>query len=95
MQASREQGKVVILMPCQTHDPAKGSFMVHALAVKKPSGTPKTVPNPFYDPYDPDSEKRLNVFRAAHHRGYSTRGGTSYEPHPAAYDFAVYYERKV
>lgn len=92
MQAAREQGKVEILMPCQTMDPGRGSFMVHALAVKKPSGTPKTVPNPYYDPYDHRSEKKLPVFRAAHHITH-TRHGLSHELHSGAFDFAVYYRR--
>jgi hypothetical protein len=92
MKSGREQGKVEILMPCQTLDPGRGSFMVHAIAVKKPSGGAKTVSNPFYDQDDPRSEQRLPVFRAAHHRIF-TRHGSSYEPHPEAFDFAVYYRK--
>lgn len=93
MQSGREQGKVEILLPCQTMDPAKGSFMVHALAVKKPSGSPKTIRNPHYDPNDYRSEERLHVFRAAHHIN-QTRHGVSHETHPYAYDFAVSYTGK-
>lgn len=89
MQSAREQGHVEVLMPCQVMDPAKGSFMVHALPIKKPSGAPRTVPNRRFDPYNPKSEKRLNVLRAAHHVN-PTRRGLSREPHPYAFDYAVY-----
>lgn len=90
MESARSQGKVEVLMPCQTMDPAKGSFMVHAMAVKKPSGATKTIPNPYYNPTDFRSEERLSVFRAAHHVT-RTRHGVSHEPHPYAFDFAVHY----
>lgn len=93
-QSARDQGHVEILMPCQTTDPDRGSFMVHSMAVKKPSGALRTVPNPFYDPDDFRSEKRLPVFRAAHHVTH-TRHGMSHEPHPYAFDFAVHYEGTV
>jgi hypothetical protein len=92
MESSRSQGRVVILLQCQTHDPAKGSFMVHPMAVKTKSGNTKRVPNPSYDKYDPDSEKGLPVFRSCHHiKG--TRKGVSQEAHPEAFDFAVDYRR--
>lgn len=89
MESARSQGKVEVLMPCQTMDPARGSFMVHPMAVKKPNGTQKSILNPHYDPNNPYSEERLPVFRAAHQVTHTVRG-TKAEPHPDAIDFVVY-----
>lgn len=77
MESARSQGKVEILLSCQTHDPGRGSFMVNPLPVKKQSGGQKTITH---------RGIKLHVFRAAHHA--SKRG---WETHPAAFDYAVTY----
>lgn len=89
MISARDQGHVEILRPCQTMDPARGSFMVNPATVKK-KGTPVTVSNPYYDIGREKSDKRLHVFRAANAK-IRTRRGWVFEEHPYAFDFAVYY----
>lgn len=92
MESSRSQGKVEILLPCQTHDPARGSFMVHPMVVKKGSGSVKRVPNPSYNPGDVESDPTLEVFRSCNHI-LEKRGRKVVEPHDCAFDFAVDYGR--
>ncbi len=62
----------------QTFDPARGSFMVHPIQVKKSNGVRKTK-------MCSDGQVR-DVFRAAHHVEKS-RHGVSHVPHPDAFDF--------
>lgn len=88
MESSRSQGKVVYLLPCQTRDPGRGSFMVHPMGVQK-GGHPKRVPNPDYTPGDPYAEPTLPVFRSSHHVFERGRHGLHVEPHDMAFDFAV------
>lgn len=93
MQSSRESGHVEILMPCQTYDPGRGSFMVHPLAVKVKDHM-KHIRNPNWDPDDFDSPMHLPVFRAGNHISYDGKGQMHPEPHPEAFDFAVDYSRR-
>lgn len=85
------EGRIVHLRHYQTQDPARGSFLVHPLAVKAGHGKEKikTVPNPDYDPSDPHSgPERLEVFRAAHHIRRKPDGTIAEAiPHPEAIDF--------
>lgn len=94
MDSNRTSGHVEILMPCQTYDPAKGSFMVHPVAVKAKNGMFKEVRNPNFDE-ELYNEPYLPVFRAANHiKGYDRNGARMVEAHPEAFDFAVDYSRR-
>lgn len=63
------------LITAQTHDPARGEFMVNALPVKDKSGKRKTV-------------QGKPVYRAAHHITH-TPTGIHADAHPEAFDFIV------
>lgn len=80
------EGRVVRLHHYQTYDPARGSFMVHPMAVMKDKRRAKEVTVG----YDEDGKPiRHTVFRAANHivRHRYTREIVTVEPHPEAIDF--------
>jgi len=85
MDSNRTSGHVEILLPCQTYDPGRGSFMVHPVAVKV-HGQPKTIRI---------GDTRVSVFRAANHiKGHDRNGTAIVETHPEAFDYAVDYSRR-